>query len=235
MSKQGLSKLNEQLLEHFKETGVKKAYYYAPFYDFYWGLKDKIGICNLEPYYVDSEKNPFDIKLVDPEVVIDYWYGAKTIQRTVKMFSLITKILDEDAVLTEKDVAECDNKNIDKAFGNDMGSSLYFNFRLTVGNQVKEDTKSLFEFYKDEFYRDYYRKFVKETELTMLIVTSETGCALINQIYPDLHLEFNGEPKLFENVLFCSCPHPSKISNKQIVDSLNKFFDCYFSMRKQSK
>lgn len=50
MSKESLKKLNESLIQHFKENGVENAYYYEPLFDHYWQQKDKIGICNLESY-----------------------------------------------------------------------------------------------------------------------------------------------------------------------------------------
>ena len=33
MSKESLTKLNEALIKHFKETGIKNAYYYEPVSD----------------------------------------------------------------------------------------------------------------------------------------------------------------------------------------------------------
>ena len=50
MSKKELQELNENLVQHFKETGVKNALYYEPLFDYYWEQKDKIGLCNLESY-----------------------------------------------------------------------------------------------------------------------------------------------------------------------------------------
>ena len=198
-------------------------------FDYYWLQKEKIGICNLEPYDNGSHENLMGLKKVDNEV-IDYWYGSKTFQRTLKMFQLITKKLETGGDVTEKDLAECDNKNVDMVVEKDLGTSLYFNFRLTVGKHSKESTDEIVEFYNDSFYQEYFRNFVKATELNMLIVTGQTGCALMNKIYPDLHLEYNKEPKRLENLLICSAPHPAarNYSNKDLVDNINYFFDCYW-------
>lgn len=146
------------------------------------------------------------------------------------MFQLITKKLETGGYVTEKDLAECDNKNVDMVVEKDLGTSLYFNFRLTVGKHSKESTDEIVEFYNDSFYQEYFRNFVKATELNMLIVTGQTGCALMNKIYPDLHLEYNEEPKRLENLLICSAPHPAarNYSNKELVDNINYFFDCYW-------
>lgn len=229
MSKEVLSELNQSLLRHFKEKGIENAFYYEPLFDYYWLQKDKIGICNLEPYDNGSRENLMGLKKVDNEV-IDYWYCSKTFQRTLKMFQLITKKLETGGDVTEKDLAECDNKNVDMVVEKDLGTSLYFNFRLTVGKHSKESTDEIVEFYNDSFYQEYFRNFVKATELNMLIVTGQTGCALMNKIYPDLHLEYNKEPKRLENLLICSAPHPAarNYSNKDLVDNINYFFDCYW-------
>lgn len=229
MSKEVLSELNQSLLRHFKEKGIENAFYYEPLFDYYWLQKEKIGICNLEPYDNGSGENLMGLKKVDNEV-IDYWYGSKTFQRTLKMFQLITKKLETGGDVTEKDLAECDNKNVDMVVEKDLGTSLYFNFRLTVGKHSKESTDEIVEFYNDSFYQEYFRNFVKATELNMLIVTGQTGCALMNKIYPDLHLEYNKEPKRLENLLICSAPHPAarNYSNKELVDNINYFFDCYW-------
>lgn len=229
MSKEVLSELNQSLLRHFKEKGIENAFYYEPLYDYYWLQKEKIGICNLEPYDNGSHENLMGLKKVDNEV-IDYWYGSKTFQRTLKMFQLITKKLETGGDVTEKDLAECDNKNVDMVVEKDLGTSLYFNFRLTVGKHSKESTDEIVEFYNDSFYQEYFRNFIKATELNMLIVTGQTGCALMNKIYPDLHLEYNKEPKRLENLLICSAPHPAarNYSNKELVDNINYFFDCYW-------
>lgn len=229
MSKEVLSELNQSLLRHFKEKGIENAFYYEPLFDYYWLQKEKIGICNLEPYDNGSHENLMGLKKVDNEV-IDYWYGSKTFQRTLKMFQLITKKLETGGDVTEKDLAECDNKNVDMVVEKDLGTSLYFNFRLTVGRHSKESTDEIVEFYNDSFYQEYFRNFVKATELNMLIVTGQTGCALMNKIYPDLHLEYNKEPKRLENLLICSAPHPAarNYSNKELVDNINYFFDCYW-------
>ena len=52
MSKESLEKLNQSLLKHFEETGVKNAFYYAPVDDHYWNKREnakRIAFCNLEP------------------------------------------------------------------------------------------------------------------------------------------------------------------------------------------
>ena len=121
-----------------------------------------------------------------------------------------------------------DNKNWENAI-DEMGCGLYFNLRLTIGSQVNEDKKGIAEFYNDSFYADYFRRFVKESELKMLIITRETGVNDINKIYPELNLIWSDEmqAKRYDGVLFCPMQHPSRISYKKIADDLNYFFDLY--------
>lgn len=233
MSKETLQKLNETLIQHFKETGVENAFYYEPFFDYYWNQADKIGICNLEPYTNGLGDNLMGIKKVDDKVIVDYWYNSQTIQRSLKMLQLITKKLEGDSSwLTEKDLSDCDNKKVDEVVTRDLGSSLYFNFRLTVGDHVNENTTQILNFYKDPFYQEYYRNFVKESELNMLIVTGKTGCTLINMIYPELNLEYNGNPKRNnDGILICSAKHPAArdYSNSEMIQNVNEFFDSYWA------
>ena len=229
MSKEKLAKLNESLIQHLNQTNVRNAFYYEPLYDYYWLQKHKIGICNLEPYDNGLGSNYQGIKKVDDKIIVDYWFNSQTIQRTLKMFQLITKVLNNGSV-SEKDISECSNRNIDKVIQEDLGCSLYFNFRLTVGERVNENTAEIISFYKDSFYMDYYRNFVKETELDMLIVTGDTGCKLINQIYPEANLKYNGDPIKVGNLTLCSSPHPASrnFSNSEMIENMNKYFDYYW-------
>ena len=224
MSKKELQKLNETLIQHFKETGIKDALYYEPLFDYYWEQKDKIGLCNLESY----DKEIQGINRISAERILDYWSNAQTLQKSLKIFQAINWKLENENYITEEQIKLFDNKNWENAI-DEMGCSLYFNLRLTIGSQVNEDKKGITEFYNDSFYADYFRRFVKESELKMLIITGETGVNVINKIYPELNLIWSDEmqAKRYDGVLFCPMQHPSRISYKKITDDLNYFFDLY--------
>lgn len=224
MSKKELQELNENLVQHFKETGVKNALYYEPLFDYYWEQKDKIGLCNLESY----DKEIQGINRISAERILDYWSNAQTLQKSLKIFQAINWKLENENYITEEQIKLFDNKNWENAI-DEMGCSLYFNLRLTIGSQVNEDKKGITEFYNDSFYADYFRRFVKESELKMLIITGETGVNIINKIYPELNLIWSDEmqAKRYDGVLFCPMQHPSRISYKKITDDLNYFFDLY--------
>lgn len=224
MSKENLNILNQELIKHFKETEIHDALYYEPLFDYYWEQKDKIGLCNLESY----DKEIHGINKISAERILDYWSKAQTIQKSMKIFQAINWILENETWISENQIKQIDNNNWQKAI-DEMGCGLYFNLRLTIGSQVNEDKKGISEFYNDPFYADYFRKFVKATELKMLIITGETGVNIINKIYPELKLVWADEmqAKVYDNVLFCPMQHPSRISYKKIADDLNYFFDLY--------
>lgn len=227
MSKESLEKLNQSLLKHFEEIGVKDAIYYEPIFDYYWSQKDKIGICNLESYDNENFKG---INKISYKTFLDYWSKAPTIQRSLKIFQAISWILENGDSINENIIKSFDN-NMDNKIDN-LGCGLYFNLRLTIGNQVDEDTKAIIDFYKDPFYAEYFRKFIKESELDMLIITGETGVNQINKIFPELNLVWSGkemQAKIYDNVLFCPAVHPSREGYKQMADDLNYFFDEYFT------
>ena len=89
MSKENLEKLNDKLLQHFKETGVENAFYYEPLFEDYWQLGEKIGLCNLESY----DKSMTGIHKVTANLILDYWYNSQTIQKSLKMFQAIRMIV----------------------------------------------------------------------------------------------------------------------------------------------
>lgn len=226
MSEQAIKELNESLIQHFKETNIKNALYYEPLFDYYWQQKDKIGICNLESHDNDIR----GINKISAERILDFWSNAQTIKKSLKIFQAINWIITNGEYISEEKIKEFDNRNWEKSI-DELGCGLYFNLRLSIGNQVKEDTSSIIDFYNDNFYIEYFKSFIKASELKMLIITGETGVKIINKIYPDLNLIWSDEmqAKLYKDVLFCPMQHPSRISYKKIADDLNYFFDIYFN------
>ena len=230
MSKEALDKLNEKLLKHFKETGVKNAFYYEPIADYYWKQTHKIGLCNLESY---DETLP-GIHKVTYKTFLDIWSNSPTIKRSLKMFQAISWILENGGDINEQVIKSFDAKDFEKAIG-EFGCGLYFNLRLTTGHQVNADKKAINDFYNDSFYIEYYKEFIKAAELNMLIVTGEIGVNAINRIFPELHLVWGNEmeAKEYENILFCPAPHPSREGYKKMAEDLNYFFDLYSSKIKR--
>ena len=178
MSKESLRQLNESLTKHFKETGINNALYYEPLFDYYWEQNDKIGLCNLESY----DKEIQGIQKISAERILDYWSNAQTIQKSLKILRAINwKLENESSYISEEIIKEFDKANWEKSI-DEMGCGLYFNLRLTIGNQVNEDKKGITEFYSDSFYADYFKKFIKASEIKMLIITGETGVNMVNKI-----------------------------------------------------
>lgn len=145
------------------------------------------------------------------------------------MFQGINWILKKGEDIDETTIQSFDNKNWENAI-DEFGCGIYFNLRLTTGSQVDADKKAINDFYNDQFYIDYYRQFIKATEIQMLFITGEIGVNAINKIYPELNLVWGNEmkAKVFDNILFCPAPHPSREGYKKMADDLNYFFDEYF-------
>ena len=233
MSKESLRQLNESLAKHFKENGIKNALYYEPLFDYYWKQNDKIGLCNLESY----DKEIQGIQKISVKRILDYWSNAQTIQKSLKIFRAINwKLENESSYISEEIIKQFDKTEWEKSI-EEMGCCLYFNLRLTIGNQVNEDKRGITEFYNDSFYIDYFKKFIKVSEIKMLIITGETGVNIINKIYPELKLEWSDEmqAKINDGLLFFFFFHPSRISYKKIAEDLNYFFDLYFENTRSAK
>ena len=111
MSKENLNVLNQELVKHFNETGIHDALYYEPLFDYYWKLKDKIGLCNLESY----DKEIHGINKISAERILDYWSNAQTIQKSLKIFQAVNWILENKDYITEEKIKQFDNKNWETA------------------------------------------------------------------------------------------------------------------------
>ena len=234
MSKQSLESVNARLIEHFKESGIENACYYAPACPSeYWGdYHKKIAFCNLEPYNTknDSDKVKGIVPL-DEDRLYSHWFFGKTTERTFFLNYALSRCLydnlktTEDTLLDQRDDIK---ENRDLWYGNlcdDFDKSLYFNFRYTQSKTVNADNAYIDNAYRtDPFYCQHYRDFVKASEIDVLVVGGEVAVGLLGLIYPDLQgkLTYCGEPVLHDGVLFVSIPHPSRISYAEMAEAINK-------------
>ena len=109
-----------------------------------------------------------------------------------------------------------------------MDKSLYFNFRHSISKTVEADDAYLLKTYsQDNFFCKNFRDFIKASQLNIFIASGETGVKLLSIIYPELNekLKFCGTPVYFEETLFVSIPHPSRISYASIAECVNKIID----------
>lgn len=241
MSKEELDVLNERLVNHLKEKDIKNAFYYLPIKpDWYWNNhnKVKIGICNIEPYNVDGNKDYKGIKLLTTERFEQISYRNRTISNSVFLNFCIKKVLKEELKLeTAQSIKEfrrltipkiTDTKLPESQFDNmyeAMYESIYFNFRYSVSGKRKANYPYvLSEYNKNAFLRQHYRDYVKAAEIDILLLGSTYAISLINLIYPELKgkLSYCGEPIMYNGVLFVSIPHPSRISYAEMANCVNK-------------
>lgn len=227
MSKEGLEKLNQNLLKHFEETGITNALYYEPIKDFYWEQKNKICICNLEPYDNKDEESFSGINKLTNEFLLDYCIKSPTVQKTLKFCKLVNMQIENGGkYVQESDAREIDSKKYEDLMDN-FNHFFYCNLRLTIGKDAPAAKQAILSFYKDPFYIDYFKKLMKETQVQLLFISSELGVEIMNQIYPGLELEYNGKIKEIEGMKICSMQHPSRISYKDMVDTINYGLDMY--------
>ncbi len=235
MSKESFEKLNQSLLKHFEETGIKDAFYYAPVDDRYWNQKapaKRIAFCNLEPYKKDENTPLNGYELISKEILYDSWFYTNTPGRIFIFNYFLSKALYNDEQNSPEELSEMFKKRkgseeVDNMLWEEFDNSLYFNFRYTCNNKgsTSADVAYIVDQYKDSFYCQFYRDYVKEAEIDILVVGSELGCNLINKIYPELHLEYKGKPRKFENTIFISTEHPSRISYDDMLNNIEIIYE----------
>lgn len=233
MSKNQLETINKDLISYLLKSGITNACYYEPQIPTeYWNnKKKKIAFCNLEPYSVyDNEDTIKGLKPLDGERFFNHWFFNRTVGMTVFINYLLNLALYEYANITESFAKEINwqLKNSEEGYDklcDSFSNSMYFNFRYTQSTNIKEDTIYIYEKYtNDSFYKQHYRNFVNAAEVDILIISGNTGAGLIPIIYPELKGKFYycGDPVRFNNTIFVSMPHPSRISWKARVDVVNK-------------
>ena len=237
MSREDLFSVNKEIISHLTDIGINDAFYYEPGNpDWYW-TKDniRIGLCNLETYQKEINKEEFHGINVVNQTILDNWsWGNKTIRNTYFINYCIRKSLENVHIkYTEEDLRffreqSKSEKAPDSKYWDvyeAMDKSLYFNFRHSISKTVGADDAYLIKAYsQDAFLCKNYRDFIKASELSIVVASGETGAKLLSLIYPELKgkLKFRGNPVTFEKTLFVSIPHPSRISYADITACVNK-------------
>lgn len=234
MSKEQLMVVNNRLIQHFKETGIFDAYYYEPVNDVYWNktaTSKRVAFCNLEPYSKQNGAAVTGIVPLDKSTLYDSWFYTKTPGKIFAMnYYLSQALYDGKSDICEDDIREAvsKNKRNEDAIWEDFDNSLYFNFRYTCSKTVSADNAYIVNLYNDPFYCQHYRDFVDAAEIDILVVGGELGCNLLNKIYTGLHLEYKGIPKKYNEKIFVSMEHPSRIGYADIIDVIYKIVDAVY-------
>lgn len=234
MSKESLTKLNEALIKHFKETGIKNAYYYEPVSDIYWNkttTSKRVAFCNLEPYSKQNGDGVNGIVPLDKNTLYDSWFYTKNPSKIFAMNYYLSQALYEGNYdICEEDIRQAVSKNNrnENAIWEDFDNSLYFNFRYTCSKTVNADNAYIVNLYNDPFYCQHYRDFVNAAEIDILVVGGEVGCNLLNKIYPDLHLTYKGSPEKYNDRIFVSMEHPSRIGYAEMIAVIYGIVDAVY-------
>lgn len=234
MSKQVLEELNKTLLLHLKENGINNAYYYAPVDDRYWqktATSKRVAFCNLEPYTKENGEGINGYVQLDKSTLYDCWYYTKTPGKVFAMNYYLSQALYEgNSNISEEDIKNAVSKNSrnENELWEDFDNSLYFNFRYTCSKTVNADNAYIVNLYNDPFYCQHYRDFVNAAEIDILVVGGEVGCNLLNKIYPDLHLTYKGRPKKYNDRIFVSMEHPSKIGYAEMIAVIYGIVDAVY-------
>lgn len=224
--------LNEKLKSHLEENGIENAVMYEPHNPSeYWKPNNiRIAFCNEEPYSTDGnfEKG---IKTLDSKTLDDWSDGNMTIKTEFDLNYLVRRALQGGKELTVDDITRLKDEikpNGEHYFDKyeDMDKSMYFNLRYSIPtDSSREHTGYIQEMYRsDPFYAQHFKDSVEATDPHVLVVGSKFGAELLTQIYPELKgkLTYCGEPVVHNGRLIVSIPHPSRITNAEIAETVNK-------------
>lgn len=224
--------LNKKLVGHLQANEIQNAVVYAPHKPAeYWKLGNvRIAFCNEEPYSTDGNFEQ-GIKTIDGDTLDAWSDGNRTIKREFDINYCIRHALKADKMLTKQDIIQLKNQTKPKAKDyynkyEEMDKSLYFNFRYSIPTDTsKAHTGYIQKAYEtDLFYAQHYKEFLQAADPKLLVLGSKFGAKLFTLIFPELQgkLVYCGEPVVLDGRVVISIPHPSRISNAQIADVVNK-------------
>lgn len=215
MSKEGLEKLNQDLLKHYKETGIDKALYYEPFEEQFWERGFRLVYCNLEPY--DTGKWWTDgYHKVTTEVFEEGWKDNRTIRFSMKLSKFVLDIANKKSFSNDDVKKRMDSDDL----FDDFKHCAYMNMRPTFSSTVAQNPEEIKRLYStDPFYKDFLKKYIEELKDEnideIFILAGKDSNEIINEVFPDMHLEFDGAPVWQNNskgekkYMFISMKHPS--------------------------
>lgn len=225
MSKSELKKANDEFVKYWSNKN-RCVCYYEPS-DEYWKSSPKIAFCNLETYRGRNEAEK--ILLADSDVALG-WYddGNPTVVNTAKYNYFLRQMMQGKNYTQKQMQQNKDNEDL----RNFLPQALYFNFRHTRKNSSKGVNLDSNGFYKDyygcdgDFCREHYKQFIVAAEVEILVIGSKPGCDIINEIYPDLNLEYRSV-KEHNGIVFASILHPSRFSYKDILNMKREISHIY--------
>lgn len=238
MGQNEILQLNNELSDYLKKNINQKSFIYAPCVpEKYWANDNiKVAICNLEAYCKNEEeyKNFESIQTITKEMLEQWSYGNQTIAKTFLINYFVKEILSGKLIKSDSEKLREIRKRIitDEKFGDNMyhkmNESLYFNFRYSISDKTNADYSYILNAYKNnDFYIDFYRRYIKAAEINILLISGKLGTELLRIIYPKIQesFDFKGPPVTYDNSIFVSIPHPSRISYRCISERLKTISD----------
>ncbi len=224
--------LNKKLVGHLQANGIQNAVVYAPHNPAeYWKPGNiRIAFCNEELYSTDGNFEQ-GIKTIDGDTLDAWSDGNRTIKTEFDINYCIRYALKTGKTLSEQDIVQLKNRtkpNGEEYYNKyeEMDKSLYFNFRYSIPTDTSSaHTGEILKAYEnDPFYAQHYKEFLQAADPKVLVLGSEFGAKLFTQIFPEVQgkLVYCGEPVIIDGCVVISIPHPSRISNAQIADVVNK-------------
>lgn len=243
---QKIKELNSKLKAHLEENkvleqeNVNGAFLYEPHCPeaYYAPNNLRIEICDLETYSTDKNFKGGINTLTGNTL---YGWTDKpenknranpTITNVYDLNYCLREVIENKKKLTTKDVVKLRSetkpggKNYYYKFERQDKTS-YSNFRYSIPTDtVKLHEKYIKDMYnKDPYYTYHYREALKIKDPHILIIGGQLGVELLTKnIFPELEgkLTYCGEPVIYKGRMIVSIPHPSRITNEDISETVNK-------------
>lgn len=231
MSKENLKRLNKELEDTLKKSGVETALLYEPISDEYWSLENRIAFCNIEPYNLDFGW-PKGIHTIDESVFEDGWIKNKTVGFCAKFAYVYYKTLH--GIKVSEDEVRYGLNSVDLI--REIRKTAYFNIKPSFSNTIREDKTGVYELFNKQYF-DFVKNYIKELQPTVLVVGGRDPLNLINEAFDNLNIVYNGIPVFVNNKKICiqSIKHPSArgVGYKYLFEKVEKLIA--FSKVQQEK
>lgn len=239
-----LYKLNSKRKEYLLKNGIKDAFLYGPHYPAEYYKMNNYGIMFLnEGTYSKDGNYRKGINFLDRKT-LNSWDDINpktkmpnyTVDTVFTINYFIHDFIKTGNYPSAEDIKKFKNQtysnspeyiekvDIDKR--EKMDKSIYCNLRNSIVSERIENENYLKEAYEKKENIEYMLDFIKIIRPNLIIIGSECCTDIIvKNIFPDLNgrLIFNREPFPYNDILFVSIPHPSKLnSHEKVAEIINK-------------
>ncbi len=195
-------------------------YVYGPLSASYWKSKQRILVCNLEPYDEREGKIIVDINLFKK------WMTVNTGKFTAKFITGLLKAFHDQGIL--KDTIRFKDFSIQELLFY-MKDIAYMNFRMSSGNNVKADKNGIF--CEVNTHKDYLKDQINNLSPDIIIIGGVDGCKAFNILF-DSNIKYN-TTSVFNDKVICSIKHFSRANYLSYNNKISEIINC-FSKESQS-